>query len=97
MIQIPYLQHTLAYYYQAKHKLLEGLWTNNGKTKATIDAEMTGLTAGLADLWLVVSEEELWDQHQLARAWLNKNADLVDEAHFIRVDVYHYQLRPGRK
>ena len=95
MIQLPYLQYTFDYYYPYAYTLKEGLWTNGGKTEATVDAEMRALTAELADLWLVVSEEDLWDKRHLTRTWLNQNAELVDEAHFMRVDVYHYRLRPG--
>lgn len=95
MIQTPYLQHTFNYYYRADYKLLEGLWTNNGKSEAMVDAEMSALTADLTGLWLVVSEEDLWDNRHLTRAWLNQNAELVDEAHFVRVDLYYYRLRPG--
>jgi hypothetical protein len=95
MIQTPYLQHTLNYYYPHDYTLLEGLWTNNGQTEAVVDAEMTALTADLADLWLVVSEEDLWDNRHLVRAWLDQNAVLADQAHFMRVDVYYYQFRPG--
>jgi hypothetical protein len=95
MVQIPYLKHTLEYYYLQDFTLLEGLWTNDGKSEATVHAEMSTLTANLTDLWLVVSEEEMWDSRQLTRAWLNEHANLVDEAHFVRIDLYHYQLRPG--
>jgi len=95
MVQIPYLQYTLDYYYHADYTRLEGLWTNDGKAETGVGADMTALTADLSDLWLVVSEEDLWDKRHLTRAWLNKNAALVNEAHFMRVDVYHYQLRPG--
>ena len=95
MIQIPYLQHTFNYYYHADYKLREGLWTNDNKTEASAAAEMAALTADISDLWLVVSEEDLWDKRHLTRTWLNQNASLVDEAHFMRVDVYHYLLRPG--
>lgn len=94
MIQTPYLQYTLNYYYKPKYTLLEGLWTNNDKDEATVDHEMTGLTAGLTDLWLVVSEEDLWDNRHLTRSWLDQHANKVDEAHFMRVDLYHYQLEP---
>ncbi len=91
MIQIPYLKYTLRYYYPGDYPLLEGLWTNDGKTEAIVDAEMTALTMNnLTDLWLVVSEEEMWDSRGLTRAWLNRHAQLVDEAHFIRVELYHY-------
>ncbi len=95
MIQMPYLQYTLNYYYPDTYTLLEGLWTNDGKNEAAVQAEMAALTAGLTDLWLVVSEEAMWDNRGLTRAWLNQHADLVDEAHFMRVDVYHYRLKPG--
>ncbi len=92
MVQIPYLQHTLSYYFQGDYQLLEGLWTNGGKTEGAVDAEMAALTAELNDLWLVVSEEELWDNRTLTRTWLNQNARLVDQAHFTRVSLYHYQF-----
>ncbi|GIK42211.1 MAG: hypothetical protein BroJett011_60440 [Chloroflexota bacterium] len=95
MLQMPYLRYTLRYYYPGKYKILEGLWTNNGKTEAQVDAEMTALTADLSDLWLVVSEEDAWDSRRLTRAWLDTHAHLVDQAHFTRVDVYHYQFQPG--
>jgi hypothetical protein len=95
MIQIPYLQYTLDYYYPGNYTLLEGLWTNDDKTETTVNAEMTALTANLTDLWLIVSEEDLWDKRHLTRAWLDEHTELVDKANFMRVDVYHYQLRPG--
>jgi hypothetical protein len=95
MIQIPYLQYTLDYYYPGNYTLLEGLWTNDDKTETTVNTEMTTLTADLTNLWLVVSEEDLWDKRHLTRAWLDEHTKLVDKANFMRVDVYHYQLRPG--
>lgn len=95
MVQMPYLQHTLNYYYPQPYTFIEGLWTNDGKSEDTVNVEMTTLTANLTSLWLVTSEEDTWDNRHLVRAWLNKNGHLVDEAHFMRVDVYHYQLRPG--
>jgi len=95
MIHLSYLQYTFDYYYPYEYTRREGLWTNDGKTEHAVDAEMTSLTADLSDLWLVVSEEDLWDNRHLTRAWLNKNGEFVDEAHFVGVDVYHYRLRPG--
>lgn len=95
MVHMPYLQHTLNYYYPYEYTLLDGLWTNDGKTEATVDGEMAQLTVDLTEVWLVVSEEDAWDNRHLVRAWLDEHADLVDKANFMRVDVYHYQLRPG--
>ncbi|MCB0209438.1 MAG: glycosyltransferase family 39 protein [Anaerolineae bacterium] len=92
IVQIPYLQHTLKYYYRKKYQLIEGLWTNDGKSELVVDTEMRRLTKDVTDLWFVVSEEESWDRRRLVRAWLDAHAHLVDEANFTRVDVYHYQL-----
>ncbi|MCB9076818.1 MAG: glycosyltransferase family 39 protein [Anaerolineaceae bacterium] len=96
MIHMPYLQYTFNYYYPYEYQLLEGLWTNDGKTDKVVAADMERLTGHLSEMWLVVSEEENWDQRRLVRAWLNKNASLVEEAHFTRVDVYLYQFAPGK-
>jgi hypothetical protein len=95
MIHLSYLQYTFDYYYPHPYTLKEGLWTNDDKPESTVDTEMTRLTAGLTDLWLVVSEEDLWDNRHLTRNWLNEHGHLVNEAHFTHVDVYHYQLSPG--
>ncbi len=92
MVQIPYLQHTFNYYYTADYQLLEGLWTNNGKTAKEAATEMQQRTANLTDIWLIVAEEDLWDSRGLTRAWLDENAELLDEANFVRADLYHYRM-----
>ncbi len=92
MIQMPYLQYTFDYYYPQPYHLLEGVWTNNNRPETEVDWEMTSKLSGVSQLWLVVSEEDYWDSRRLARNWLNKNAVLIDEAHFTGVDVYKYQL-----
>jgi mannosyltransferase len=92
MIQMPYLQYTFAYYYPKPYQLLEGIWTNGGKPEVELQREMTQMTANLTDLWLIVSEEEMWDERQMVRRWLDEHAQRVDEAHFTRVDLYHYQF-----
>jgi uncharacterized membrane protein len=95
MVQIPYLQHTLNYYYPRPYTFLAGPWTNDNKDEATLHREMIQLTAGKTELWLVVSEEPVWDSRGLVKTWLAVHADLQNEAHFARVDVYHYGLAPG--
>jgi 4-amino-4-deoxy-L-arabinose transferase-like glycosyltransferase len=96
MVQMPYLSHTFDYYYPDEYYFIEGLWTNDGKSEAIVDAEMRRLTATVTELWLVVSEGETWDNRHMVRNWLDEHAYRVDEAHFTRVDVYRYQLEPGR-
>ena len=93
MIQTPYLHYTLDYYYSEEYPFLEGLWTNGGKTEEAVDEEMTNLTAGLTELWLVVSEEDLWDERHLTRAWLDSHTNRVAERHFVRISIYRYRFR----
>jgi uncharacterized membrane protein len=95
IIQMPYLKRTFDYYYPHPYDFLEGLWTNGGKSDAEVDVEMLNKTAQLTDVWLVVSEEDAWDNRKLMRAWLDDNAQLLDEMQFMRVSVYHYQFNPG--
>ena len=93
MVQTPYLHHTLNYYYHHDYQRLEGLWTNGGKSEAQVDAEMRALTKDLSNIWVVISEEDLWDQRHLTRGWLDENAQLLEEKRYVRVNLYHYQLR----
>lgn len=95
MFQMPYLQHTYAYYaYYAQQPFrpLEGIWTNDNRTPDIVATEMAQRTQGLQTLWLVISEEDQWDRRHLTRQWLDDNATLVDQAHFISVDVYQYRF-----
>ena len=94
MFQMPYLQHTFAYYARAKFEPLDGIWSNNNRPPEQVAAEMRHLTEGVDDLWLVVSEEEQWDRRHLTRTWLDEQARLVDEAHFVNVDLYRYRFGP---
>ncbi|GAB4448443.1 MAG: hypothetical protein Kow0031_30970 [Anaerolineae bacterium] len=95
IIQTPYLRPTFDYYYRRPYRFLAGMWTNHDQTEADVDREMRQLTAGLTEVWLVVSEESLWDSRAMVRTWLDNNAFKADEAHFMRVDVYLYRLTPG--
>ena len=94
MFQMPYLQHTFAYYARADFKPLDGIWSNDNRPPEQVAAEMRRLTEGVADLWLVVSEEEQWDRRRLTRSWLDEQARLVDKAHFVNVDLYRYRFGP---
>ena len=95
MVQMPYLERTLNYYYKKEYTFLEGVWTNAGKTEDELNSDMIRLTAELTSLWLVLSEADTWDNRKMVKTWLDENATLVDEAHFTRVDLYHYQFQPG--
>jgi hypothetical protein len=54
---------------------------------------MRDVTAGHDAVWLVASEAGMWDQRGLVQAWLEANAQRVDEGHFLWVGVYRYAMR----
>jgi hypothetical protein len=58
-------------------------------------AAMERLTAGSEIVWLIATEVEMWDARGLVQTWLERNASLLDEAHFVGVSVYRYELRAG--
>ena len=93
MLQMPYLQYTFDYYFEPPFRKLDGLWTNDGRSAAEVGAEMTQLTKGVSSLWLVVAEEDQWDNRHLVRQWLNEHATLQDKQFFVGVSVYRYNLR----
>ena len=70
----------------------EGLYTNAGMTPEEAARQMAALTAGSRGVWLVASEVPLWDERGLVQAWLEEHAVLAQEAHFVRVDLYYYEL-----
>ncbi len=71
---------------------VEGLYTNAGMTPEEAARQMAALTAGRRGVWLVASEVSLWDERGLVQAWLEEHAVLAQEAHFVRVDLYYYEL-----
>jgi len=92
MFQMPYVRHTFDYYFDADYVALEGPWTNDDKSVESAASLMASSVGEHTDVWLVVSEEWLWDSRGLTRAWLNTHGRSVESARFALVDVYHYQL-----
>jgi 4-amino-4-deoxy-L-arabinose transferase-like glycosyltransferase len=70
----------------------EGLYTNAGMGSEDLDRQMTELTMGTHVVWLVSTEESLWDERGLVKGWLDGHATLTDEAEFVRVTLYRYEL-----
>jgi len=92
MFQMPYVRHTFDHYFDADYVALEGPWTNDDKSVESVASLMASSVGEHTDVWLVVSEEWLWDSRGLARAWLNTHGQAVESARFALVDVYHYRL-----
>lgn len=93
MFQVPYVRYVFDYYFPHAHPTLEGPWTNDGKSAESVALLLRAATREYTTLWLVVSENWLWDERDLTRAWLREHAELLATSNFARVAVYHYQLR----
>ena len=89
---MPYIRFTYRYYDPGDYLWAEAPYANRSPDGSLVPEHLQKLTAGYAGVWLVESEAAFYDQNGLIQAWLNENADLVDEAHFTLADVYHYQL-----
>jgi len=98
VFQIPHGRYTFDYYFpEEAYPWTEGLYTNHrapdgsyfmGEQEAAY--RMQEMTARHDTMWLIATETEMWDERGLVQAWLEANTHRVDEAHFMRVDVYRY-------
>lgn len=89
---MPYIHDTYQYYDPGPYAWAEAPYANRQPDASQIPQHLMKLTSGYSGLWLVESEAAFYDRSGLIHAWLDKNADLVNEAHFALVDVYHYHL-----
>ncbi len=44
-------------------------------------------------VWLIASEDEMWDQRRLVRQWLEAWGEETDQQGFARVEVLLYAIR----
>lgn len=108
ILQIPHLEYAFRYYSSDQGatpfdegdarlgRWAGGLWTNgdaaDDQARAEVDVAMRQLTANSNDVWLVLSEPEMWDQRRLMDEWLNRHASMVDQVDFHGLQVRHYQF-----
>ena len=99
IFQIPHGRYTFDYYFPDDQLYAwdEGLYTNHRRPDGSYlmseqDAmyRMEEMMARHNTIWLVATETTMWDDRGLVHAWLEANGEQVDEAHFVRVDVYRY-------
>ena len=74
------------------YRSADGLYTNGGLDPSSARLAMEILTADADTVWLVATEAGMWDQRGLVQAWLERNASLTDQAHFVGVSVYEFNL-----
>jgi uncharacterized membrane protein len=99
IFQIPHGRYTFDYYFpdDLQYAWNEGLFTNHRHPDGSyliseLDARyrLEEMTASYETIWLVATETTMWDDRSLVHAWLEGSGEQVDEAHFVRVDVYQY-------
>lgn len=94
MFLIPHGRAVFEYYYLPSFRWADPPYTDGGMTSEEVARVMEEATAEHEEVWLVVSEEELWDSRGLVREWFQTQGSLVDQGSFARVDVYLYALPP---
>ena len=80
---------------EAAYRWAEGLYTNTGMSPDEADRLMAEISAGSQTIWLVESEQAMWDSRALVHQWLDTHGTLASQAGFTRVAVYRYVL-PSR-
>lgn len=87
---IPHGRPVFEYYYGERFVGVDAPYTNQGMTAGEVARAMREATAGYKEVWLVVSEAELWDSRDLVQRWFEGNGTLLAQSSFARVDVYLY-------
>jgi hypothetical protein len=106
--QIPYTQHTFAYYGFCNGVDVPALtnrcreyavgyeapYTNNFMSPEQLDVAMYGVYATSKRLWLIESEPAMWDERGMARAWMMGNLPPTIQADFhgVRVSLHEHKL-----
>lgn len=95
MFLIPPGRRVFGYYYEGRLRWAEPPYTNSGMGTDEVALAMEEATAGHDEVWLVVSEGELWDSRGLVKGWLEGHGVLLDRRSFARVETYLYSLESG--
>lgn len=93
LFQIPYNRIVYEYYAGPQAAAIDGCYTNSGSREAQVDEEMRRAIGDAPAVWLIASEEEMWDQRRLVRQWLESQGEVTDQQDFARVEVLRYAIR----
>lgn len=90
MFLIPQVEPVFARYCSAPFEGLPAPFTNDGKDEAAVQRELEAALQDYDAVWLVESEEWLWDERGLVRAALEETWEQVEDAeyHLVRVAGY---------
>lgn len=100
IFQIPYVHYAFDYYFHQSYRPIEGPYTNypgniNGyrDSEDTVIQSLTSQFQNQQSVWLVLSEEEMWDRRHLLRQWLDSRGTVTYHALFTQVEITRYQLK----
>ncbi|HSN76576.1 MAG TPA: glycosyltransferase family 39 protein [Anaerolineae bacterium] len=93
LFQMPYNRIVYEYYAGPQAATIDGRYTNSGSTEAQVDEEMRRDVGDAPAVWLIASEDEMWDQRRLVRQWLEAWGEETDQQGFARVEVLLYAIR----
>lgn len=93
LFQIPYNRVVYEYYAGSQAQSIDGRYTNSGSAEAQVDAEMRRDLGNAPAVWLIASEEEMWDRRRLVRQWLETHGEVSDRQQLARVEVIRYAIR----
>jgi mannosyltransferase len=92
MFLIPQVRPVFEYYYHRQVSWVDAPYTNRGMTADEVARVMEEAVATRREVWLVVSESELWDSRGLVEEWFEGHGELLTQRSFARVQVYLYRL-----
>jgi len=93
---IPYVQRVFDYYDPPPYQPIEAPYTNYGMSEAQVDAYLRRRIGHRERVWLVLSEEAMWDSQGLVPRWFEEHYDLALAGRFTRVSILLYQKPPIR-
>jgi mannosyltransferase len=91
---IPHGRPVFEYYYEDVFGWANAPYTNRGLGPRGVAREMKTATSGHRQVWLIVTEPELWDSRGLVEEWFAANGTLQARGDFARVEVSLYALAP---
>lgn len=74
------------------YRWADGLYTNGGMDPVEAARRMSDIVGESRVVWLVATEVPMWDARGLVQRWLTGRGTLTDQAQYVRVAVYRYEL-----
>jgi mannosyltransferase len=93
IFNMPYVRHTFQYYYREPLRWIGAPYTNDGRSAQRVDRYLEAEVGDSEGVWLVSSEEHLWDDREMVREWLETNLTRLESQTFSGVHLVRYTPR----